>query len=300
VAAVAVAGRVYPADGPVVRAAVEVGEGQRTFSWTATDRAGNEGRGQMDLEAENRFLQLDGRSALRIDMPEQPREFTVECWVRGDDPNKAGSIVSNAQASGFGLYWASKHYNYPHGLVRCGGVFTAPEPAPAVESVAAQSPAPAINLDPRGEPSQEPTVQPTPQPTVPLGRAIRPPGAAAAPTPAATARPAVVSRPPAAVVSAGRIENVNLTFYDCLDQGFCGNMKSGTKVYEGAAACSWNLPEGTRFRILNDPTKRTYVCEDRGILDDTWVDIFFYDPEDGWAWQKAVGRYGAIEIVKLP
>ncbi|HLG10778.1 MAG TPA: hypothetical protein VI876_03375 [Dehalococcoidia bacterium] len=175
-----------------------------------------------------------------------------------------------------------------------------PEPAPAVESVAAQAPAPAIDFDPRGEPSQEPTVQPTPQPAVTLGRAIRPPGAAAVPTPAATARPAVVSRPAATTAAGGRIENVNLTFYDCLDQGFCGNMKSGTKVYEGAAACSWNLPEGTRFRILNDPTKRIYVCEDRGILDDTWVDIFFYDPEDGWAWQKAVGRYGAIEIVKLP
>jgi hypothetical protein len=123
--AISVAGRVYPADGPVVRAAVEVGEGKRTFSWAATDRAGNEGRGEMDLEAENRFLLLDGKSALRIDLPEQPREFTVECWVRGDEPAQAGSIVSNAQASGFGLYWASKHYNYPHGLVRCGGVFTA-------------------------------------------------------------------------------------------------------------------------------------------------------------------------------
>jgi hypothetical protein len=175
-----------------------------------------------------------------------------------------------------------------------------PEPPPAVEAVAPQSPAPAIQLDPRDEPAQEPTVEPTSQPTATPGRAIRPPGAAAAPTPTATARPAVVSQPPAAPLTSGRIENVNLTFYDCLDQGFCGNMKSGTKVYEVAAACSWNLPQGTRFRILGDPTKRTYVCEDRGILDDTWVDIFFYDPDDCWAWQRAVGRYGTIEIVKLP
>lgn len=123
--AVAIGGRVYPADGPVVRAAVEIGEGKRTFSWTATDRAGNEGRGQTDLEAENRFLSLDGRSALRIDMPEQPREFTVECWVRGEDPAKAGSLVANTEESGFGLFWASQHYNYPHGLVRSGGVYTA-------------------------------------------------------------------------------------------------------------------------------------------------------------------------------
>jgi hypothetical protein len=132
------------------------------------------------------------------------------------------------------------------------------------------------------------------------GRAISPPGLAPIATPVATPRAAVVAQPPAALVSIGQIENVNLTFYDCLGQGFCGRMSSGEKVYEGAAACSWNLPEGTRFRIAGDPTKRTYVCEDRGLLEDTWVDIFFYDPEDGWEWQEAVGRIGTIEIVRLP
>ena len=180
------------------------------------------------------------------------------------------------------------------------GVAT-PEPtAAAVEAAATAAPAPAINLDPRGEPSQEPTVAPTSQPTARRGRAITPPGLTPIPTPAATAKPSAVSQPPAALVTVGRIENVNLTFYDCLDQGFCGTMKSGEKVYEGAAACSWNLPEGTRFRIAGDPSKRTYVCEDRGMLENTWVDVFFYDPKDGWEWQKAVGRIGTIEIIKLP
>jgi hypothetical protein len=98
----------------------------------------------------------------------------------------------------------------------------------------------------------------------------------------------------------GRVRDVNLTFYDCLEQGFCGAMYSGTIVYEGAAACSWDLPIGTRFTIEGDPTGRIYVCEDRGLLDDTWVDIYFHDPVDGWAWQRAVGRYGTIEIVELP
>ncbi len=57
-------------------------------------------------------------------------------------------------------------------------------------------------------------------------------------------------------ITAGKVDNVNVTFYDCLDQGFCGTMYNGGQVYEGAAACSWNLPIGTRFFIHGDPTGR--------------------------------------------
>jgi hypothetical protein len=99
-------------------------------------------------------------------------------------------------------------------------------------------------------------------------------------------------------VATGRITNVNLTFYDCLSQGFCGNMYNGRRVYEGAAACSWNLPIGTRFTIDGDPTGRVYICEDRGLLANTWIDVFWHDPADGWRWQAAVGRRGTIEIVE--
>jgi hypothetical protein len=102
------------------------------------------------------------------------------------------------------------------------------------------------------------------------------------------------------VTSRGPIANVNITFYDCADQGFCGHMYGGDWVYEGAAACSWNLPLGTAFYIVGDPTKRIYVCKDRGLLEDTWVDIFWYDPSDGYDWQSSVGRYGTIFIVYLP
>lgn len=94
-----------------------------------------------------------------------------------------------------------------------------------------------------------------------------------------------------------RMTNVNVTFYDCANQGFCGRMYNGRRVYEGAAACSWNLVIGTRFRIVGDPTGRTYICEDRGLLTNTWVDIFFYYPADGYRWQAQVGRHGTIEIV---
>ena len=48
---------------------------------------------------------------------------------------------------------------------------------------------------------------------------------------------------------------------------------------------------------MGDPTGRTYICEDRGLLANTWVDIFFYYPADGYRWQAQVGRYGTIEIV---
>ena len=98
----------------------------------------------------------------------------------------------------------------------------------------------------------------------------------------------------------GIVSNVNITFYDCADQGFCGAMYNGRKVYEGAAACSWNLPIGTRFVIVGDPTHRIYTCEDRGLLANTWVDIFWYHPNQGHSWQSIVGRYGTIEIVWTP
>ena len=55
--------------------------------------------------------------------------------------------------------------------------------------------------------------------------------------------------PPASYVTLGSMHNVNITFYDCLVDGFCGAMYNGEQVYEGAAACSWNLPIGTTFSI---------------------------------------------------
>jgi hypothetical protein len=102
------------------------------------------------------------------------------------------------------------------------------------------------------------------------------------------------------ITSRSILNNVNITFYDCANQGFCGNMYNGRKVYEGAAACSWDLPIGTRFVIVGDPTHRIYTCEDRGLLANTWVDIFWYYPSQGHSWQSIVGRYGTIEIVSMP
>jgi hypothetical protein len=75
-------------------------------------------------------------------------------------------------------------------------------------------------------------------------------------------------------------------------------MASGIQVFEGAAACSADLPFGTRIRINGDPTGRVYECLDRGHLANTWIDVFFYDTRDGIAWQSLLGgTVSNIEIV---
>ena len=90
-----------------------------------------------------------------------------------------------------------------------------------------------------------------------------------------------------------------VTFYACIGSGFCGLMANGQQVFDGAAACSFGMPFGTRFFINADPAGRVYTCLDRGALAAPWVDIWFYDPADGWAWQAQVGTSSsAITIVE--
>ena len=75
-------------------------------------------------------------------------------------------------------------------------------------------------------------------------------------------------------------------------------MASGVKVFEGAAACSYDLPFGTRFKIHGDATGRVYECLDRGALSNTWVDLFFYNTTAGINWASNLGGTVApIEIV---
>ena len=95
------------------------------------------------------------------------------------------------------------------------------------------------------------------------------------------------------------IPGTTVTFYSCIASGFCGLMANGQQVFDGAAACSYSMPFGTRFFINNDPASRVYTCLDRGALLAPWVDIWFYDPADGWAWQSQVGgTSSAITIVE--
>jgi hypothetical protein len=89
-----------------------------------------------------------------------------------------------------------------------------------------------------------------------------------------------------------------VTFYACVGNGFCGNMASGQRPFPGAAACSSNLPMGTRFVIAGDPNNTVFTCLDRGALSPTWVDVWFYDAADGWSWQSNVGTSSEITIVQ--
>jgi hypothetical protein len=118
-----VAGRVYPADGPLVRAAIEVGEGKRALTVIATDRAGNESREKIEIDAVNRVLVLDCQSAVGVDLRERPARFTLECWVRGDAPARPAAIVANTEGSGFGLFWRTKKHARPSALARVGGKY---------------------------------------------------------------------------------------------------------------------------------------------------------------------------------
>jgi hypothetical protein len=88
-----------------------------------------------------------------------------------------------------------------------------------------------------------------------------------------------------------------VTFYACVGNGFCGNMASGVPVFPGAAACSSNMPMGTRFVIAADLNQTVFTCMDRGALSPTWVDIWFYDASDGWSWQSNVGTSSEITIL---
>lgn len=100
-------------------------------------------------------------------------------------------------------------------------------------------------------------------------------------------------------LSAGtRISGAYVTFYACVGNGFCGNTASGVPAQPGVAACSYNLPFGTRFVVANDPSQRVFTCLDRGALGPTWVDVWFYDVSEGYAWQAAVGTHSDIIIVQ--
>ena len=82
-----------------------------------------------------------------------------------------------------------------------------------------------------------------------------------------------------------------ITIYGCQGPGggFCNYMSSGGVPFEGAVACSSNLPFGTRLTIDGDPSGRTYECLDRGALAATWIDVYFENTLDGIAWQSTLG-----------
>lgn len=112
---------------------------------------------------------------------------------------------------------------------------------------------------------------------------------------AAAARPIAVPAPytvnSASGYEPGTVLRARVTIYGCTGPGggFCNHMASGGVAFEGAAACSYNLPFGTKLTIAGDPTGRVYECLDRGSLSPTWVDVYFGNTTDGMAWQSLLG-----------
>ncbi|MGE3857446.1 MAG: hypothetical protein AB7G21_10880 [Dehalococcoidia bacterium] len=79
--------------------------------------------------------------------------------------------------------------------------------------------------------------------------------------------------------------------------GFCGAMRDGSVVYNGAAACDY-IYLGQRFRIEGDPLGRIYRCADTGsAVHGLHRDIWFGSSDEGWKWQRSVGQSATIEIL---
>jgi len=105
------------------------------------------------------------------------------------------------------------------------------------------------------------------------------------------ARAPVTSLNAASSLVPGSVIRARITIYGCSGPGggFCHHMYSGIQVFAGAAACSNNLPLGTKLTIAGDPTGRVYECLDRGSLSPTWIDVYFDDTTEGMAWQSQLG-----------
>ncbi len=105
----------------------------------------------------------------------------------------------------------------------------------------------------------------------------------------------------------GDYVEATISFYYCVqgatseggDGGtFCGAMRDGTVVYDGAAACAWSYL-GQRFIIVGDPLERVYTCADTGsAVHGLHRDIWFYSAAEGWTWQLSVGTRGLLLIVE--
>ena len=79
--------------------------------------------------------------------------------------------------------------------------------------------------------------------------------------------------------------------------GFCGAMRDGSVVYNGAAACDVEYL-GQRFRIEGDPLGLIYRCADTGsAVHGQHRDIWFGSSDDGWAWQRSIGQAATIEVL---
>lgn len=125
---------------------------------------------------------------------------------------------------------------------------------------------------------------------------VEAPPAAATSTAVVAVAPAVAQAPAAVTTPAVQAATwTRITFYDCVPGGYCRRTATGAQVAEGHAACDRSRL-GWQFRIVGDPTGRTYTCTDTGsMVRGPHVDVWFYAAADGWRWLRAVGSYATVE-----
>ncbi len=56
--------------------------------------------------SDNGVLRLNGRSAVRVDLPERPERFTLEFWATGRTPVGRAGAVTKTENSAFGIFWS--------------------------------------------------------------------------------------------------------------------------------------------------------------------------------------------------
>jgi hypothetical protein len=54
---------------------------------------------------QNKVLDLDGRSAVRVELPEVKPPMTLECWARGTPPTGRVGLVTRTESANFGFFW---------------------------------------------------------------------------------------------------------------------------------------------------------------------------------------------------
>lgn len=75
---------------------------------------------------DNGVLRLDGRSAVRVDLPaDRPDSFTLEAWVRGPAPVGRQGLLCNTENSGIGIFWsdAADDATLPTGYALTGSAY---------------------------------------------------------------------------------------------------------------------------------------------------------------------------------
>lgn len=75
---------------------------------------------------ENGVLRLDGRSAVRVDLPAQrPDTFTLEAWVRAGAPAGRQGLICNTEGSGMGIFWSDStdQATLPTGYAHIDGAY---------------------------------------------------------------------------------------------------------------------------------------------------------------------------------